>query len=614
MATRVRLYYTERNTDKWELLANKLLIVEDIEAYLNTKTFLNITNFQYIKNELELAINVQIEQRYAQPKTNINFKYVAIQNENEFIHYYFVKKAYWRSKDCVRFELVMDVLNTFQEGQDYSFKATTKITREHKDRFVLDESFEATFNIQIIDYEGTISEGDMVAIVDEDVLLEGVVVALGAHSITLGNLNKTPAQIREDIPVPSEYRIAKTPDIYILADIDSIEFEGSYFRNIDYISENINPVLENVDRKIITNPVTLLEQDWYLLYRNQEDPDQSLVNPVDCYLIPNNAGLQVDAGAILGGRLIPSFIEDNKYYYFRVDSGQTYTLSNGQSISYSSNPNKYVIVTKVDNKINVIFAEVLVSSSGSILTIVGNYDVDYMTITSLPAYYAKLNGGNFSALILNNLSYNNVFENTLTYNTLDDITKLDRTDAKNIKLIKLPYCPYNFSIVNDVLKIDQEADWELSSITQANGGIIYALKLLKLNKKLSNNFNSFPNPLLNLSSSLPNNAAITDLRITNLDIESKLFHSDFRRDTFVYDSFSWTLPLEKLSLTYYITGSRIFNIKFNTTSTINSKFMFTFTPFVSTKAIENFPNVLTIARNNEEVLYNVHYINYIRTG
>ena len=134
MESTIKLYYTQSN-DQWELLPSKLLVMESLPYYLSLKTSKTIQHFQYVKNELELAINIDIGQEYSQPATTNNFKYVEITNYNERPHYYFVKKATWRSKSCVRFELVMDVLNTFHEGTDYIFKANTRIVREHKDRF-----------------------------------------------------------------------------------------------------------------------------------------------------------------------------------------------------------------------------------------------------------------------------------------------------------------------------------------------------------------------------------------------------------------------------------------------------------------------------------------------
>ena len=183
MGTIVKLYYTYSTIsgNKWELIPSKLLVVEDIASYLATKTSKTINDFQYIKNELEIQINVDISQDYSQPRSETNFKYVSIQNANEQIHYYFVKKATWRSKTCVRFELVMDVLNTFQEGRDFNFKANTRIVREHKDRFskrVQDRFLEFTIFTYV--ETGTISVNDSIIVYDRDNanVLEGTLVSL----------------------------------------------------------------------------------------------------------------------------------------------------------------------------------------------------------------------------------------------------------------------------------------------------------------------------------------------------------------------------------------------------------------------------------------------------
>ena len=75
------------------------------------------------------------------------------------------------------------------------------------------------------------------------------------------------------------------------------------------------------------------------------------------------------------------------------------------------------------------------------------------------------------------------------------------------------------------------------------------------------------------------------------------------------------MSLEKLDINNYdyIDLDKM-NIEFDMTSTINSKFMFTFVDYNLKYALDNYPQSMPIARNNEEVLYSVPYINYIRTG
>lgn len=619
MATIIKLYYTDRNDTykEWELIPNKLLIVEDIASYLATKSIMTFSDIQYIKNELEIGVNLDLSQSYAQPKATTSFKYVAIQNPNELVHYYFVKKITWRSKTTIRLELVLDVLNTFQEGYDYEFKENTRIIREHRDRLYNYRST-ITLNYQITLQSGTLNNLDKVRLINDhgDIVFSGVCEDIDQYRalITITS-NESEADIKQAIDdfLEDDFELQNidTPATYYMISIESYSIQHTTYRKIDYISEGINPVLiRNTPSDIEDTGV--LNKDWYLLYRNQNDPSDSLVNPVECYLIPEE-DVETDSGYISSGRLIPSWLEEGKYYFFFIGSGQTCTLSNGVTATYSTGYNS-ILITKAGNKINATFYKV---STSYVMKIVWQYDdLTYLTFSAMPTEYNKLNSiSNIDGVAIANMSYPYEFEDSEGYNIIDNINMVDRTDAKNIKLIKLPYCPFDFTENEGVLEIDN-TNWELSSITQANGGVIHALKLINLNTKLENTISaSSNNPFTNLRVSGVN-PAVTDLRKSlATGLESKLFHSDFYSPSYVYDSFSVKVDLEKCDLSYYIANGVASNsIKFNMTSTINSKFMFTLLDYSCDKADVNFYSVVPIARNNEIVLYNVPYINYIRTG
>ena len=627
MSTTIKLFYTNRDTSaKWELLPNKLLIVEDIESYLTSKAALTINNFQYIKNDLEIGINVQMSQSFSQPKSALNFKYVAITNDTELTHYYFVKKAVWRSKDCVRFELIMDVLNTFQENRDYIFKANTRIIREHKNRFIKQPSNILELYItNVISSSGTFKEGYLIDIYDinNNLVCSGNITQLLSNGlrIDITNPSSHEAVINAfDNSITAPFRMVYGEDAYLvfLTAQGLYRFTGfELWRNIDFQSEGINPLLVRRYSSVINDSASLLNQNWYLLYRNQDNPSDSLVNPVECYLIPEN-DTNTNAAYISNGRLVPSWLEEGKWYWFQVNSsGQSITLSNG--ISVSNIPYAKFLITRAGNKINISHYRINSNDEGYLAWQFD--DIEYITFTGLPIKYkvytlCPIVNRSFIMTLLGNGANN--FDNNTTYNKLDNISYLDRTDAKNIKLIKLPYCPSNFIISNNILQIAGSTTWDYSSITQASGGIFHALRLINLNTKLQRNFSKSSaviNPFykLKVRNTFPN---YTDLRKPLSDeLESKLFHSDFYSPTFVYDSFALKIDLEKCEVSNYIdSGVENLNIKFTMTSTINSKFLFTFANYYCNQSTENFYNVIPVGRNNEIVLYNVPYINYIRTG
>ena len=642
MATTLILYHTSRSqypSQEWDLLPNRLLIVEDIESYLASKTKTTINNFQYQKNELELGINVDLGQVYSQPKTSTSFKYVSIQNDNELVHYYFVKKATWRSKTCVRFELVMDVLNTFKEGSDYIFKGNTRIIREHKDRFTYGDSnlleiligdafsgegdFYPEQYIEILDTnDETIFTGYINKLIlrEGDNALLGLVIDVSSSTLTHEEIL---AALENAIVQPICFYVSDEIYMWIASSMGRINFVKTLYRKIDLVSEGINPILNHDSKYSITDDKNLLNRNWYLLYRNQNEPSESLINPVECYLIPETA-VKTNSGYIQNGRLVPSFIEEGKYYYFKLNSSSsTFTLSNGVVFTWPSGSSRgCVLITKAGNKLTATHIT-NISSGLSPQTKAYYDDLDYIDISPVPTTY----GISSSFIIINSgdalydfvVAHENdyTFNNSGSYNEADSIENLDRTDAKNIKCIKLPYCPYDFQITSNIIQIAGSTIWELASITQSNGGILHAIKLKNLNTKLEHTFKTTNHPFSNLYYGDISPLA-TDLRKPLSDrLESKLYHSDFWQPSYVYDSFTIKIDLEKCDMSQYIGYSRIgtyTNIKFNMTSTINSKFMFTFKDYKSNKAESNFYDVLPIARNNEIVLYNVPYINYVRTG
>ena len=628
----IRLYQATPSSN-WELLPHKLFIVDDIESYLATKTFNTYTLVQYQKPTLELSIVLDLSQTYAEP-LNSGFKYARIENSDDTGHYYyyFVKSIDWRAKSAVRFNLVMDVLNTFKEGTHYSFKDSTKISREHKDRFIISNPVIKIF----YEYEaglGTLSEGDTVYIEDDSgtVLVHGQLIDYDQDYINIKD--DTGYSIGEIIDLIENANppliVKKDNSNYMEIILDNYSFTNAdIYRNIDYVPENINPPLQcgNSEGKFIEHKTSKLAIDWYLLYRNQNDPTDSLVNPVDCFLIPSE-NINVDSGYIENGRLVPSFIEEGKFYYFPIGTAETpisnYTLSNGVSFTQASNESRWLCITKTNGKLNVVY----IRNWTTYCYVAGEYNnIEYIDVATTPVSYRL--GTSFITTNYNNFSnnLNNLpvysFSNSGTYNTLDTIDELDRTDAKNIKLIKLPYVPYNFSFTGTTMKIVDDDKWELVQLTQSGGGVIYVLKLKDITTKLNSEINSSylgEHPLRNLyrNNLTTLNPQNTTLRSadTTFNNESKLFNSEFYRPTYVYDSFQYVVQLEKCEMSYYIAnGVTSFYIDFDVTRTINSKFMFTFKTLSLRNATENYAKYMPIARNNEEVLYNVPYINYIRTG
>ena len=126
-----------------------------------------------------------------------------------------------------------------------------------------------------------------------------------------------------------------------------------------------------------------------------------------------------------------------------------------------------------------------------------------------------------------------------------------------------------------------------------------------LEKRIITNYNPFE--VLEFTDDDPSLSADKDAKW-----ESKLFHSDYYQPKFIYDSFSFIFALERQKNYVSLLD---FSIVFTATGTINSRFLFTFASYdVDGYALEDYSNILPIARNNELPIYNSDYINYIKMG
>lgn len=654
MATSVVKLYHGTNAHPWMLTANKFFVIDDIVSYLSTysESCLTLNNFQYQKCALELAIVCDLSQHNSEPLYSNGIKYVSIQNSDAGkIYYYYVKKAEWRAKQSVKLYLVMDVANTFRSGTDFDFTERTKITREHKNRFTR-RNEPVNYDLEaedVIAYGSTSSSGGIIINEDwltsegydpEDVALYnqygGIAYLTYIWDDTLGR-NLIEGEEYQDVNINvlgfiengSMYGSmeGKIPEsyashtfyfgFYLRISVPSYKYE----RKIDYQSEGLSPILYKKNEQKIERS-SLLNVDWYLLYRNQNEPTEALTNPVECYLIPSEER-PVNIGSVqTGGRIKAENLEYGKYYYIPLEyhgnDGITITLSNGTQITKNQSGNvswqPFIVVQKAsDNSLSVDVARIGVGSSDTYNTY-AQYITEYFNVSILPCYYMESTSwlrptyASFRDWSMTG-SWTSEGVSPLT---LDGIDKLDRTDAKNIKLIKLPYVPYDFQIEDNKIVIT-DTDFEHVSLTQTGGGIIEILKLKNLNIKFNYNFKIGSSPLSVVSLNMP---SISPSTLRNDYLESKIYHSDYYQPKFVYDSFGYVFQLERLDVNYYITISdkENMNIKYVISTTITSKFMFQFIEYKSVMGKEDYNDVMPVARNNEMVLYNVPYINYIRTG
>ena len=129
----LNLYYST------QLHEEKRFAIEHIDQWLLGFTADEVKLFQYIKNQLNINIKINMSQNNLETTSTNDIDYVSVKNSNETrVYYYFVKNKIWRSQETIEFELKMDTLNTFQFDVDYEVNKKTLVQREHKDRIKVD--------------------------------------------------------------------------------------------------------------------------------------------------------------------------------------------------------------------------------------------------------------------------------------------------------------------------------------------------------------------------------------------------------------------------------------------------------------------------------------------
>ena len=589
----------------------KLFIVDDITSYLSTLTKETILGFQYQRQGMSLKIKINKSQTNLDFIANNDFNYASIKNDNQKTCYYFIKSKKQLADSTIELELSMDTINTFRPTTDFEISAKTKVNREHKDRL----NIAAKKILVVINFTGsetgTIDEGDAVAIYndrDPDPMFTGVVDRkdVGMIGIYIDN----PTSEEEYIEMIEPYigtimEINKDGANYILftpTSIDQFEFTTTYTynRNIDINSEGLTPLLYGKNKGIIQGD----NKTWYLIYKGN--------NPLSCYLCADSgftATLQSSNKEIL-----PTDLTTGIYYYILPDrNGDVYAAydigvnmytDEGKDVSawiehtsagspdtqYSKQWVTYYYKDGSDIKVGRYFYLDLGLGFYYVSTLT-LYTTSKIIIESAPS---TIKGNTLGVLTSNTATIRAgaSFDINTGASSVEiyDISTLDRTAADLAKVIALPYRPCD----------DDFNGWAYDST-------MHMLLLKNLDRQLERGLSSPYNPFEPLQFE-DNQPTLTTYK--NRKWESKLFHSDYYQPKFVYDSFTFIFSLERQK--QYVSLSD-FQIVFTATGTINSRFLFTFASYdVDGYALEDYSNILPIARNNELPIYNSDYINYIK--
>ena len=629
-----------------KLLPDKNYIVDSLVDYLNSFTgtsLITISDFQYIKHSLSLSVKIDKSQSFLEfSNADNDFNYISIQNDDEtYPVYYFILNKRWKAKETCELVLKMDTLNTFTLARNsFTISPRTLVDREHKNRFersvnystispiqtlpIYNKEFRVTKDISIT---GTFEANNENEIVVREYSANGNLDAtykgywlefydLGGglgYSLKLENSNGDILWNKSKFNITSLYDQNKFITIEFTQNLADFPNSWDWFnairnvivkRIVDFNSEGLFPVKYHDSFNDIE--INLDERNWYLIYKNRDDIDPNKynqVNPVECYLcsdVPTEVKgvtnvYNVDSSDLTIGHYYTILKEEqNNVTIYFDDTAISINAPLRQAFVIKKNADStfllevYILIPGQDSKLGLLQTSYDNISEFSIVD--GNNMYDSSSVVGAGTTIASIKTGTAIDISIND-----------TFTTIASIADIDRTDAKLIKIIKLPYCPTGYDVDTGHLG---NGEWMYD-------GAMKMPKLINLNARFYSEFTISQNPI---------NDLFVDAEIfivdptQNKDVswESKLYHSDYYSYKFVYDSFSLDFRLETLGIDY-VTKEDL-KIDFFMTSTINSKFMFKLPQYVPVYSESDFDNIVVVNRNNEMPLYTSAYINWLKTG
>lgn len=392
---------------------------------------------------------------------------------------------------------------------------------------------------------------------------------------------------------------------------------------IDIEAEGLNPTLYKTNESDLKSE-SFKDFSWYIIYMNSNDisPNEfNQVNPVKTIIAPAH---DISVRANLSDFTLPM-------------DGRTYVISaylnNTNGVGYINNiPIRKERIEDIDtssidfqeySNAKELFDYITITPSGgnySIKVYHDYYDENGARIAHLAGQSvtaAKLTAsglpGTVKALATNGAVAAKYVPNYTIRSNLEGnifgVDILDKTNAKLIKIIELPYCPVEITeIYQDIYSFNYPIQLEDIGFTIKGRNLEFLETYLNIK---NHSFREISGKLR-----LQNrNASANALR--DNDFEPKLFNSELYLKKFIYDSFSIPFKFEYLNIPGSIdriTGGNL-KIKEITSLAVTSKFLFDFNEMLTfDKSLEDYSYILPVARNNESTIYTSQYINYLRTG
>ena len=391
-----------------------------------------------------------------------------------------------------------------------------------------------------------------------------------------------------------------------------------YLRKIDRYNEGYNPAkVEKVNQIQIKSAIA---DKWYLVYMsNPATTQDNTSNPMFMGLLSNISLKIANAGTGTTDVEIP--IDDN-YIYFITTSG----LGEGGSLLIGTPGQGDVIRSELNktsgNATSRAFA--IYRTAGGI------FKIRRMYYTGDTYPYSFSSGdwttysvpGDSTKAVIHNCRVIRKVPNTDYNRSITNLDKIDALPAVEVNAGSYPELKTtayeNFDNSNSRLSKIIELPYAPVTVTKNTDGTYsfygctfnYGYNIMQVNISNLSAFIKEDKRIQDLLYVTINNPTATDK--PNIDLESKLYSSEFYDYAYYYDTDKQPIRLEDIS-TNMLNCS--INISYNTTTTMNSDKQFYFNVINGTyKEIQPYEMYLNCARSTEKMILNDSYADYIKNG
>ena len=338
--------------------------------------------------------------------------------------------------------------------------------------------------------------------------------------------------------------------------------------------------------------------NWYLIYKSNPDA----ANALDCLLCVDG---DFTIPVLMNG-LNPAALSLNSTYYIDgADGDVVYSTRNGNATTIGLNQTYKALYINKDSTgtVKVIGVAADEQNNKELDSFDDYFDVGTRRLHNNSANLRTIPRQNTTPTFLSYENLINDYEvldiNYIGQNKVRQFKDVDRTDTKLVKIVKMPYAPFEtldefqWRVVFDFTRLPflRLAELDTDFLTQINQDTFSELQ-----RTLTNDY-------------------IDSKPAHDITMESKLYNSNFYGIKYYYDNFEKEFLLERYKPKSTNTQNIYATIKFKQSNNISSNSLF---DFELTNAIYNEPSVysryMMVNRSQELAIYNNDYLNYIRNG